>query len=133
MNTRRSRDRKQPDRRSPEERAMWERVRQTVSVQRVETRQHAQLPKPLPDLWLMDSEALLAELARIRDLLNRVPLATLAVSLPLHSVRDALWRLEEQLRGILRVHRQMQTAFAQKAEAHSQTQHKSNVIRMSET
>jgi hypothetical protein len=46
----------------------------------------------------------------------------LQVSLPLHTVRDAIWRLEEQLRALLRLHSQGQTSFARRAAAASTPQ-----------
>jgi hypothetical protein len=72
-------------------------------------------PENLPDPWLIDSAYLLKELTRIRELTLQIPL-TLASSLPQNSVLDALWRLEEQLRYLLRLHTAGQNAFAQKAE-----------------
>ncbi len=72
-------------------------------------------PEHLPDPWLIDSAYLLKELTRIRELTLQIPL-TLEASLPQNSVIDALWRLEEQLRYLLRLHAAGQSAFAQKAE-----------------
>ncbi len=72
-------------------------------------------PEHLPDPWLIDSAYLLKELTRIRELTLQIPL-TLASSLPQNSVLDALWRLEEQLRYLLRLHAAGQSAFAQKAQ-----------------
>ncbi len=71
-------------------------------------------PEQLPDPWLVDSTYLLKELSRIRELTLQIPL-TLASSLPQNSVIDALWRLEEQLRYLLRLHTAGQNAFAEKA------------------
>ncbi len=74
-------------------------------------------PENLPDPWLVDSAYLLKELSRIRELTLAIPL-TLASSLPQNSVIDALWRLEEQLRYLLRLHAAGQSAFAQRAQEH---------------
>ncbi len=74
-------------------------------------------PEQLPDPWLIDSAYLLKELSRIRELTLQIPL-TLAASLPQNSVIDALWRLEEQLRYLLRLHAAGQSAFAQRADEH---------------
>jgi hypothetical protein len=68
-------------------------------------------PEQLPDPWLVDSVYLLKELTRIRELTLQIPL-TLETSLPQNTVLDALWRLEEQLRYLLRLHAAGQKAFA---------------------
>jgi hypothetical protein len=67
-------------------------------------------PEMLPDPWLVDSVYLLKELSRIRELTLRIPL-TLETSLPQNSVVDAIWRLEEQLRYLLRLQAAGQSAF----------------------
>jgi hypothetical protein len=72
-------------------------------------------PEQLPDPWLIDSAYLLKELSRIRELTLAIPL-TMAASLPQNSVIDALWRLEEQLRYLLRLHAAGQSAFAQRSK-----------------
>jgi hypothetical protein len=76
-------------------------------------RMTAILPEKLPDPWLVDSEYLLKELSRIRELALRLPL-TLEASLPINTVVDAVWRLEEQLRYLLHLHRAGQRSFAQR-------------------
>jgi hypothetical protein len=68
-------------------------------------------PEQLPDPWLVDSTYLLKELTRIRELTLKIPL-TLEASLPQNSVIDALWRLEEQLRYLLRLQKAAQNSFA---------------------
>jgi hypothetical protein len=72
-------------------------------------------PEQLPDPWLVDSAYLLKELSRIRELTLQIPL-TIEASLPQNSVIDALWRLEEQLRYLLRLHAAGQSAFAARAQ-----------------
>jgi hypothetical protein len=72
-------------------------------------------PEQLPDPWLIDSAYLLKELSRIRELTLQIPL-TIEASLPQNSVIDALWRLEEQLRYLLRLHAAGQSAFARRAQ-----------------
>ncbi len=72
-------------------------------------------PENLPDPWLIDSAYLLKELSRIRELTLAIPL-TMASSLPQNSVIDALWRLEEQLRYLLRLHAAGQSAFARRSK-----------------
>jgi hypothetical protein len=69
----------------------------------------------LPDPWLIDSEYLLNELARIRELALRVPLSN-ATFLPTNSVVDAIWELEQLVRYVLSLHREAQRAFALKGQ-----------------
>jgi hypothetical protein len=70
-------------------------------------------PDKLPDPFLIDSEHFVQELARIRSLALAVPMS-LETYGPTNTIVDALWRLEEQLRYLLRLHREGQRAFAQK-------------------
>ncbi len=87
------------------------------AVNKVRRQMNTIAPEHLPDPWLIDSAYLLKELTRIRELTLQIPL-TLAASLPQNSVIDALWRLEEQLRYLLRLHAAGQSAFAQRADEH---------------
>jgi hypothetical protein len=64
----------------------------------------------LPDPWLLDTEYLLTDLARIRELALRVPVS-LASAGPINSVIDAAWDLEQRLRYLLKLHRQGQWSF----------------------
>jgi hypothetical protein len=73
-------------------------------------------PDKLPDPWLIDSAYLLKELARIPELALRVPITNESYQ-PTNTVVDALWRLEEQLRFLLRLHREGQWSFAKKDHA----------------
>jgi hypothetical protein len=81
------------------------------AVNKVRKQMKTIAPEQLPDPWLIDSVYLLKELTRIRELTLQIPL-TLAASLPQNSVIDALWRLEEQLRYLIRLHAAGQSAFA---------------------
>jgi hypothetical protein len=81
------------------------------AVNKVRRQMKTIAPEQLPDPWLVDSTYLLKELSRIRELTLGIPL-TLETSLPQNSVIDALWRLEEQLRYLLRLHVAGQNAFA---------------------
>lgn len=84
-------------------------------------------PDRLPDPWLVDSEQLLGELARIRELILLVPV-TMATYSPINTVVDAAWRLEQQLRFLLHLHREGQRSFAKKSKvvpAASTTEHPS--------
>lgn len=74
------------------------------------------VPDDSPCLWLVDNNYLMSELARIRELVQRVPLISISMSLPLQSVADAVWNLEQQLRDILNIQRERQREFARKAE-----------------
>jgi hypothetical protein len=118
VNTVRSRNRKQPNTQTPEDRALWKEIRERIKKNRADAAlqqwaaKGADLAEDCPSLWLVDNAYLLSELQRIRDLVQRVPLASLTMSLPLQSVTDALWSLERQLRDILRIQRDGQRAFA---------------------
>ena len=74
-------------------------------------------PRPfdaLPQPWLIGTAEILAELERIRGLALAVPL-TLASNGPVNSVVDALWRFEQELRYVLRLQAQAQSAFAHRS------------------
>jgi hypothetical protein len=85
-------------------------------------------PDQLPDPWLLDSEALLIELARIRELALRIPPIRNEQHGPINSVIDAIWHLEENLRFLLQLHSSAHTAkqqaFRTAAEPTSQRQTK---------
>ena len=120
MNSHSSRNRKAPDLRSPDDREDWERIRERIRKNRTDPALHqwatqgADLEE-CPSLWLVDNTYLIGELGRIRELVQRVPLASVAMSLPLQTVSDAIYRLERQLREILSIHRDGQRAFAKQA------------------
>ena len=71
-------------------------------------------PDKLPNPWLVDSEFLLNELARLRELILKIPVANNSI-LPINTAIDAIWRTESQLRYLLQLHRDGQSAFAKKA------------------
>lgn len=71
-------------------------------------------PDKLPDPWLVDSEYLLGELARIRGLALLVPV-TIQNAPYTNTVVDAVWRLETQLRYLLKLRAEMQWSFARRA------------------
>jgi hypothetical protein len=73
-------------------------------------------PDHLPDPWLMDSEALLKELDRIRKLANHIPLHGDAAYRAADLVVQAIWNLQNDLRFLLALHRDGQRRFAQRAE-----------------
>ena len=71
---------------------------------------------PLPDLYLIDSHKLLKEVDRIRGLVLAVP-PTLEAHAAMQSVIDALWHLRRDMEDIIKVQRDIHSAFAQKADA----------------
>jgi hypothetical protein len=112
MNDKRGRKRKNPDLRTPQEKAEWEEIRAgSLEMQRRATLPEA--PKPF-DLWSYDTAHLLDELAGIREIILRVPI-TLQTKSALQSAIDRIWRVEEDVRFLLSLQRDMQTSFAQKA------------------
>lgn len=72
-------------------------------------------PDQLPDPWLFDSEALLKQLDRCRELVLRIPITdTQDIHFGINIAVDAIWNLQEQLRFLLRLHRDGQRSFAKK-------------------
>ncbi len=69
---------------------------------------------PLPDLYLIDSRQLLAEVSRIRGLVLQVPFTETSHAAT-QTVVDALWRLERDMTEILKVQAQRQSSFVRKA------------------
>jgi len=72
-------------------------------------------PQKLPDPWLFDSEALLRELDRCREMVLLIPAPTHETHFAINNAIDSIWNLREQLRYLLSLHRDGQRAFAQKA------------------
>lgn len=72
-------------------------------------------PDELPAPWLVDSEFLLNELARLRELILRIPIHNNTI-LPTNTAIDSVWRLEQQLRYLLHLHKEGQRSFARKAD-----------------
>ena len=61
-------------------------------------------PDKLPDPWLFDSESLLRELDRCRELVLQIPIADHhATHFGINVAVDALWNLRETLRELLRI------------------------------
>jgi hypothetical protein len=69
-------------------------------------------PDQLPDPWLLDTEGLLSELARIRELALRIPPVRNDIIGPINSVIDGVWDLEQRLRYCLCLHCEAQRSFA---------------------
>ncbi len=119
---------------TPEEKALWSQIRAELA----QTRREAQLPidANLPDVWLYDSEHLLKELAGMREMILRIP-ATPDTRSPLQSAIDRVWRIEQDLRVLLHLHREGQRSFAkqstvdQKPKAKHASKKQSNIVRIS--
>ena len=74
-------------------------------------------PEKLPDPWLFDSESLLRELDRCRELVLQIPIADHhATHFAINVAVDALWNLRDTLRHLIGLHREGQRSFAKKAE-----------------
>ena len=66
---------------------------------------------PLPDPWLFDTQQLLNELDRCRELILRIPAPTNQMHFQQQTAVDALWRLRDTMRELLRIYREGQQAF----------------------
>jgi hypothetical protein len=71
-------------------------------------------PDKLPDPWLFDSEKLLRELDRCREMVLLIPAPTHETHFATNIAIDALWNLRENIRYLLHLHRDGQRAFAMK-------------------
>jgi hypothetical protein len=81
-------------------------------------------PEKLPDPWLFDSESLLRELDRCRELVLEISIAhPHQTHSDINIAVNALWNLRENLRYLLALHREGQRAFArQTAESERKAQ-----------
>src|SRR5438067_2196521 len=73
-------------------------------------------PEKLPDPWMFDSETLLRELDRCRELVLQIPATTHAAHFASNIAIDALWNLRYTLQFLLQLRAEGQNAFAKKAE-----------------
>ena len=71
-------------------------------------------PEQLPDPWLLDTEGLLSELARIRELALRIPPVRNDVLWPINTVVDAVWDIEKRLRYCLHLVCEAPRSFARR-------------------
>lgn len=71
-------------------------------------------PETLPDPWLFDSEKLLRELDRCRELVLLIPATTSEHHFAVNVAVSALWNLREDLRFLLSLHRAAQRDFAKR-------------------
>jgi hypothetical protein len=82
----------------------------------------SQPPQPLPDPWLFDSEALLRELDRCRELILQIPITNPnATHFGIQIAVAAIWNLSCNLRDLLHLHRQGQRAFRKQHDTDLQT------------
>lgn len=73
-------------------------------------------PENLPDPWLFDSEKLLRELDRCREMVLLIPATTHETHFAINNAIGAIWNLRDTLRCLLALHREGQRSFARKAE-----------------
>src|ERR1700745_2757715 len=72
-------------------------------------------PEKLPDPWLFDSEALLRELDRCRELVLEIPITNPnATHFGINVAVSAIWNLRENLRYLLAMHLEGQRSFAKR-------------------
>jgi hypothetical protein len=83
-------------------------------------------PEKLLDPWLFDSESLLRELDRCRELVLEIPITNPnATHFGISVALTAIWNLRENLRYLLALHREGQRSFAnQTAQAERKLQKK---------
>src|SRR5438270_9885969 len=74
-------------------------------------------PDKLPDPWLFDSEKLLRELDRCREMVLLIPAPTHEAHFAINIAINAIWNLTQHLRYLLALHRDMQRSFARKGKA----------------
>jgi hypothetical protein len=70
----------------------------------------------LPDPWLYETEALLADLDLVRELILKIPVHNDTV-LPSNSAIAALWELRERLRMLAVMRMQSQRQWQKKSDA----------------
>ena len=75
---------------------------------------HRHPPEQLPDPWLFNSEKLLRELDRCREMVLLIPTPTTEVYAAANNASSAIWNLREDLRYLLSLHRDGQRAWAKK-------------------
>lgn len=72
-------------------------------------------PEQLPDPWLFDTEKLLAELDRCRELVLLIPATTHATHFAINNAITSIWNLREHLRYLLLLHGEGQRAWQKRA------------------
>src|SRR5438552_18594243 len=71
-------------------------------------------PEQFPDPWLFDTNALLKELDRVRQLILMIPLHQDTFG-PTDTATRAVWELQERLRYLLRLRAEMMQSWQAKA------------------
>ena len=85
-------------------------------------------PEKLPDPWLFDSESLLRELDRCRELVLEIPITNPnATRFGINVAVTAIWNLRENLRYLLALHREGQRSFAKQIDEAAHKQQKKAV------
>jgi hypothetical protein len=72
-------------------------------------------PETLPDPWLFDSELLIRELDRCREMVLLIPAKDAATHFATKIAVDAIWNLRETIRYLLALHREGQRAWTKRA------------------
>src|SRR5436190_11082178 len=72
-------------------------------------------PETMPDPFLFDSETLIRELDRCRELVLLIPATTQEVHFASNNAIGALWNLREQVRYLLALHREGQRQWQRRA------------------
>jgi hypothetical protein len=83
-------------------------------------------PETLPDPWLFDSELLIRELDRCREMVLLIPATDAATHFATKIAVDAIWNLCETIRYLLALHREGQRAWTKRAIDLSKRQTKRN-------
>ena len=77
----------------------------------------ARKPEQLPDPWLFDSEALLRELDRCREIVLQIPVTNPnATHFRIQLAVNAIYNLTENLRYLLHLHREQQRSIRRQHE-----------------
>ena len=72
-------------------------------------------PTQFPDPWLFDSEQLLKELDRCREMVLLILAPTHGTHFAINNAISAIWNLTQNLRFLLQLHKEGQRSFAKKA------------------
>jgi hypothetical protein len=87
-------------------------------------------PEKLPDPWLFDSESLLRELDRCRELVLAIPSLTHESHFATNLAVNAIWNLSQTLRFLLHLHKEGQRSFAKQqiqADERSEKRHQKHL------
>jgi hypothetical protein len=72
-------------------------------------------PDKLPDPWLFDTERLIRELDRCREMILLIPATDAATHSAINIAVNANWNLREQIRYLLALHREGQRQWQRRA------------------